>query len=70
MAILRFHRRLATAYTTEGTPDPILRQFAFHLLRYLIIPSARYGAERRARTKTGIAGCFTYEAPAGVQWNA
>jgi len=69
-AIQRFHLHLATAAKTDGTPDPILRQFAYHLLRHLIIPSARYSEHGRARTKTGVAGCFTYELPEGVEWAA
>ncbi len=67
-AIQRFHLHLATAAKVDGSPDPILRQFAFHLLRHLIIPSARYSERGRARTKTGVAGCFTYEPPTDVRW--
>jgi len=68
-AIRHLHRSLATANSSDGAPDPILRQFGFHLLRYLLIPSARYSKAGRGRTKTGVAGCFTYEPPPGVIWN-
>ena len=67
-AIRHLHHNLATANTSDGTPDPILRQFAFHLLRHLLIPSARYSPFGQARVKTGVAGCFTYEPPRGVIW--
>jgi len=70
MAIVRFHRHLATAYTPDGTPDAVLRQFAFHLQRYLLVPSARYTSFGRARTRTGVAGCFTYDPSSIVQWEA
>ena len=69
-AIRHFHRNLVTANSPDGTPDPILRQFAFHILRHLLIPSARYSNAGRGRTKTGVAGCFTYEPPLGVSWTA
>jgi hypothetical protein len=70
MAIKRFHQRLAIAVDAEGRPSPVLRAFAAHLNRYLLIPSARYAGNRRPRARAGAAatGCFTYEPPAGIVW--
>jgi hypothetical protein len=67
--IRHLHQNLATAYTQNGSPEAILRQFAFHLQRRLIIPSARYSqiGRGRGRTKAGVAGSFTYEPPTGVE---
>jgi len=69
-AIRHFHRNLVTANKSNGTPDAIVRRFAFHILRHLLIPSARYCHSGHARGKTGVAGCFTYEPPPGLKWTA
>ena len=66
MALGRFHRRLIAATDTEGQPHPILRGFAEHLDRHLLLPSVRYAG--RSASRGGAAGCFTYEPPASVVW--
>jgi|SRR5947209_10110053 len=65
-AITRLHQRLARAVDAQGRPHAILRPFASHLGKYLLIPSARYGLG--CRVKAGVASCFTYEPPGGVNW--
>jgi len=57
MAVMRFHRRLQASLTRDGGAHPVLRPFADHLEKYLVIPSARCRA-----------GCFVYEPPQGVLW--
>jgi hypothetical protein len=63
-ALVRLQKRLANA-REGGKPHTVLVPFAEHLLKHLLIPSERYG---RHRAKTGVAGCFTYEPPAGLIW--
>jgi hypothetical protein len=69
MAITRFQKRLAVAVDTGGNPHPVLGPFAAHLRQHLLIPSARYSGLHRGRARGSLAGCFTYEPPAGVSWN-
>ncbi len=66
LAIHRFHRRLYNAMDMHGCPHPVLRPFADHLEKYILIPSARYS--RHGLARAGLAGCFTYEPPPGVRW--
>jgi len=68
MAIKRLYRRLATAVDSDGHPHPVLRLFAGHLEKHLLIPSARFSCRTGGRNSTGLAGCFTYEPPPGVIW--
>jgi hypothetical protein len=68
LAIQRFQRRLYGAMDTTGRPNPVLRGFAEHIEKYILIPSARYSRHGRSRARTGLAGCFTYERPEGVEW--
>jgi hypothetical protein len=68
-AILRFHDHLAKAVSADGSPHPVLCPFAWHLEQHLLIPSGRYSKSRN-RLRAGLAGCFTYEPPAGVIWVA
>jgi hypothetical protein len=68
-AILRFYDHLAKAASADGSPHPVLSPFASHLERHLLIPSGRY-SKSRTRLRAGLAGCFTYEPPAGVVWVA
>jgi len=68
MAINRFCDHLAEATDIEGNPHTVLRLFAAYLKNHLIVPSSRCPGGRGARTSTGLAGCFTYEPPAGVRW--
>jgi len=69
MAIVRFHRRLLTAIDRSGNPHPVLRPFAAHLEKHLLIPSARYCGPTGNRARGPLAGCFTYEPPPGVIWS-
>ncbi|HWW02581.1 MAG TPA: hypothetical protein VNZ64_22980 [Candidatus Acidoferrum sp.] len=69
MAIRRFHGHLAAAVDAQGQLEPMLRTFAQHLERYLIVPSRRYSEARRLGSIPGSAGCLTYEPPSGVAWS-
>ena len=68
MGIRRLHRHLAEAVTADGNPHPVLRAFGAHLEQHLIFPSARYSSPRAGRVHVRLAGCFTYEPPAGISW--
>ena len=68
MAIQRLQRNLANAIDPNGRPHPVLRPFAEHLEKYMLVPSKRYSSAGRGRTKTGVAGRFTYEAPVPMRW--
>ena len=67
-AINRFHAHLAQAKDPAGQPHPVLCPFAEHIEKHILIPSARYSDSPGARARTGLAGCFNYEPPQGVQW--
>lgn len=67
-AIIRFHQRLLTTLDRNGNPHPVLRPFAAHLEKHLLIPSARYCGPVGSRARGPLAGCFTYDAPAGITW--
>jgi hypothetical protein len=68
MAMRRFHRHLASALNLHGRPHPVLQPFAKHIEKYILLPSGRYVGAGRARSQTGVAGCFTYDRPRGVVW--
>ena len=68
IAIHRFHQHLTAAHDPQGGPNGPLRQFASHLQKYLLIPSARYSTPGSHLARAAIAGCFTYEPPPGVIW--
>jgi len=68
LAIHRFQRRLCGAMDTNGRANPVLRGFAEHIEKYILIPSARYSRYGRSEARKGLAGCFTYERPEGVTW--
>jgi hypothetical protein len=68
MAMRRFHRHLASALDAYGRPHPVLRPFAKHIERYILLPSGRYAGSGRARSQTGVAGRFLYDRPRGVVW--
>jgi hypothetical protein len=70
MALKRFHKRLRDARDGEGRPVPVLRAFAEHLQRFLLIPSAMCSLAMGLRTHSGFPGCFTYEPPHGVRWTS
>jgi hypothetical protein len=63
-SIARFHQRL----TQASEPGTLLRRFAEHLRKHILIPSARYSGNGPANARSGIAGCFKYEPTPGVVW--
>ena len=69
LAIVRLYDNLVAATDAKGQPHPVLRPFAGHLAKYLIAPSARFTGRVGSRTRAGVAGRFTYEPPADVQWH-
>jgi hypothetical protein len=68
MAIMRFYRHLLAFDPATGKPNPVLALFAEHLRQFLLIPSSRYSAPRARSGRKGLAGCFTFEPPAGIIW--
>ena len=70
VAIKRFHARLAKALDAEGRPHPVLQSLARHLWEHLLIPSGRGRRHGGARACWSGTGCFTYEPPTGVGWEA
>jgi len=69
-AIIRLHEHLAAAVGHQGKPHPVLRSFAEHIRRYVIIPSFLFCKVGRRRTADTGASTFTYEPPSGVNWTA
>jgi uncharacterized protein (UPF0147 family) len=67
--ILRLHDQLAAATDEYHQPHAVLRDFAEHLRKYLIVPSARFTKTKNSRNQAGVAGTFTYEPPPGVKWS-
>lgn len=67
-AITRFYDGALQALDKDGKPHPVLTPFAEHLHEHLLKPSARFSGRYRSRSRTGVAGCFTYEPPPGVTW--
>jgi hypothetical protein len=67
-AIARFHEHLQSAVGQEGGPHPVLRAFADHIEKHVLVPSARYAGHGGPYARAGLAGCFTYERPGGVLW--
>ena len=67
-AINRLQAQLAGARNEKNEPHPVLREFAEHLRKHLIVPSARFTKSKTSRNKAGVAGTFTYEPPADVVW--
>lgn len=67
-AITRFYDGLAQALDKDGKPHPVLTPFAEHLHEHLLKPSTRFSGRYRSRSRTGVAGCFTYDPPPGVTW--
>lgn len=67
-SLRRLHARLAAAVDASGAPHRVLRPFAEHLRRYLLVPSSRYAGRGNRPGPTGRAGCFIYEPPPGVKW--
>lgn len=67
-AIKRTQARLAVAQDAQGAPHPVLRSFAEHLKRYLLVPSSRFTSGGNRYARSGLAGRLTYEPPPGVLW--
>jgi hypothetical protein len=67
-AISRLHAKLAAAETDAHRPHTVLRSFAKHVEKHLMVPSARFAGSRKSRNRAGVAGTFTYEPPPGVVW--
>lgn len=67
-AIKRLYQHLADATEARGEPHAVLRAFAEHLKRYLLIPSGRCGTPGGPRLREQGRGCFTYEPPSGITW--
>ena len=67
-AIKRFYNHLSAAVDSTGAPDPVLRAFAEHIRVHLLLPSGRSKTHSGPRPRPSLAGCFTYEPPAGVTW--
>jgi hypothetical protein len=68
-ALQRLQAHLRQALDPQGAPHPVLRPFAEHLERYLLLPSARYVGRGGHYPRHGPAGGFTYEPPPGVKWS-
>jgi len=67
-AIKRLHTKLANASDENHEPNMVLRDFADHILTYLIIPSSRFNRGKGSRNRAGVAGTFIYEPPTDVVW--
>jgi len=60
-AIIRLHEHFVAAVGPQGRPHPVLRSFAEHIRRYVIIPSFRFCKVGRRRTADTGASTFTHE---------
>jgi hypothetical protein len=69
-AIKRFYENLAVAVEASGRPHPVLRAFAEHIRQHVLIASGRCCVRGGPRPGVGLAGCFTYEPPGGIVWQA
>jgi hypothetical protein len=67
-AIARFRQRLAESKDARGRPQPVLRAFARHLDKYLVVPSMVGRPTGRPRFADILAGCFGYRPPMGISW--
>jgi hypothetical protein len=67
-AITRFYDHLRAAVDLQGQPHPVLRPFADHIQKHILIPSARYSGHGGRHARAGLAGRFTYEPPNAVRW--
>lgn len=64
-SIRRLHRRLADAVDADGRPHRVLRAFAEHLEKHLLVPSRRWAG---VRALGNYPGCLVYEPPEGIVW--
>jgi hypothetical protein len=67
-AIDRFRERLAEAVDARGRPNRVMRTFARHLDKHLVVPSSVGRPLQRPRFADILAGCFGYNPPAGIIW--
>ena len=67
-AVARFHENIASAVGKDGGPHAVLRAFADHVHKHILVPSARYAGHGGPYARAGLAGCFTYEPQMGVRW--
>jgi hypothetical protein len=67
-AIKRLYHHLNSSVDEQGRPHRVLRAFAEHLKRYLLLPSGRCGGAGGLRAAENFGGCFVYQAPDGVEW--
>ena len=67
-AIERLIDKLREAKDRSHDPHRALRAFGEHLHEHLRKPSSRFSGSRRTRTRTEVAGRFTYERPNGIVW--
>lgn len=67
-AIHRLQARLAQETDEVGRPHDLLRRFARHIERHILLPSTRYGSRKASLSGAGLSGCLVYEPPAGVIW--
>jgi hypothetical protein len=68
VAIKRFQVHLLAPVASHGKLHPVMKRFAAHLDKYLVVPSSRGGYRRHPRFADILAGCFGYRPPAGVVW--
>ena len=68
-SILRLQEQLASTMDEHQQPHEVLRAFAEHIRKYVIVPSARFTKSKTSRNQAGVAGTFTYEPPPGVKWS-
>jgi len=68
MAITCLYQHLADAKDIYGNPHLVLVPFAAHIEKHILIPSRRYAGEGNRFARSGLAGAFSYESPAGMSW--
>lgn len=68
-AITRAILGLYEAAETLDDAVPVLRNFADHLDRHLLVPSNRFASARARRVRAELSGCYRYEPPPGVVWD-
>ena len=59
-AIKRLHQRLATAIGADGKPQILLRRFAKHLRKTILLPSGRGSGQGGVRPMRNCGGFFTF----------
>jgi hypothetical protein len=69
-AIKRFQQRLAKAVDPSGNPHPVLRPFADHIKKHILVPSGRGSGHGGTRPPQGCGGFFTCQPERGVTWTS